>query len=245
MIRWHLSSLVRLITSCWYSKLPQQSLHQGPAFQHTDPQPMIRQFQVIVIFVESCGILHTTYTTAASPERLPGSQWTKSYALARVQKSVTCWASAGTGTATRYTSPVSLAESNRYSLELHQHQHSNSWEMPDFTELAPVISQDPRRGDAIHQKILKQYETIINDHQEISKGANKKQSFFHAKFFNLADSAVPELGTQWPWTRYNIKSCRRPHLRKQSRNAGRSRLIWNVAPILLRDVILIISQTIS
>ena len=53
MIRWHLSSLVRLITSCWYSKLPQQSLHQGPAFLHTDPQPMIRQFQVSYF----CGIL--------------------------------------------------------------------------------------------------------------------------------------------------------------------------------------------
>lgn len=82
---------------------------------------------------------------------------------------------------------------------------------------------------------------IIKRHQKVPI----KKKFFHAKFFNLADSAVPELGTQWPWTRYNIKSCRRPHLRKQSRNAGRSRLIWNVAPILLRDVILIISQTIS
>lgn len=50
--------------------------------------------------------------------------------------------------------------------------------MPDFSELAPVIPQDPRRGDAIHQKILKQYETIINDHQETSKGANKKKRFF-------------------------------------------------------------------
>jgi hypothetical protein len=49
--------------------------------------------------------------------------------------------------------------------------------MPDFSELAPVIPQDPRRGDAIHQKILKQYETIINDHQETSKGANKKNVF--------------------------------------------------------------------
>ena len=97
-----------------------------------------------------------------------------------------------------------------------------------------VFENEEMRFINIHQQIRNHYKTIINDHLRIIRDIQRR--FYQSKhcFFSRSILQPSQRRTRaWhaPWTWYNI-SCRRPDL-KPSRNAGRSSLISNGAPILI------------